>query len=264
MTPVTPTISFQCNWIKSVLSGWAKKEGGVAVIAHDLSSMWEIAFRTSQVPRCIITYAGEDIRGDFSIAAETSRVDRHFVVLVTRGRGATADRGVTLTEQYQNARPFYDLLEEARDLIRVLQFDPSVVEAYGQNPVDYRGIKPALPEDVPMDAYMIEFSIGTQLGVPQFNDNVTVPPSAPFNLTAISSSGARLDWVLDSFDADSTAVWRSTDSGSTYMPYDSVNGADIVTYTDIGVSVGNTYVYKVARSNVAGSSSYSNAAGLTF
>ena len=200
----------QCNWIRDVLSGWAKAEGGIAQVAHDLSHMWELAFNTSQVPKCIITFAGEDIRGDFTTAAQTSRVDRHFIVLVTRGRGYSANRGDTLTEQINNARPFYDLLEEARDMVRVLQFDPSVTEAMDGDPVDYRGIKPALPEDYPLDAYMIEFSIGTQLGVPSFNPAITVPPSAPFDLT-VQSGSAILNWAVDSFDAVASAVWKSVD-----------------------------------------------------
>ena len=261
--PSVPSISMQCNWIRDVLKGWAVSEGGIAIIAHDISHMWELAFVTSKVPRCIITFAGEDIRGDFSIAAATSRVDRHFIVLVTRARGYTANRGDTLTEQINDHRPFYDLLEEARDLIRVLQFDPSVTEAMDGDPVDYRGIKPALPEDFPLDAYMIEFSIGTQLGVPEYNP-VPVAPSAPFYFTVADNSGAALlNWSVDSFDADATAIWRSTD-GNTYSNYANVVGPDIVTYTDVGVTAGNTYYYKASRWNTAGSSSYSNTGSITY
>lgn len=128
--------------------------------------MWEIAFDTSKIPRCIITYAGEDIRGDFSIAAATSRVDRHFIVLVTRASGFPADRGKTLSEQVEGARPFTDLLEEARDIIRCLQFDPSITETLDMDPVDYKGIKPVTIDGYPIYAYTIEFSIGTQLNPP--------------------------------------------------------------------------------------------------
>ena len=231
-------------------------------MAHDLNHMWELAFVTSKVPRCIITFAGEDIRGDFTIAAQTSRVDRHFLVLVTRARGYSANRGDTLTEQINDSRPFYDLLEEARDLIRVLQFDPSVTEAMDGDPVDYRGIKPALPEDYPLDAYMIEFSIGTQLGVPQFNPAITVPPSAPFNLY-LTSGSAILNWNVDSFDADSTGIWKSMD-GVTYAQSASISSANAVTYTDTNVSGSSIYYYKVNRTNTAGTSSFSNTASITF
>jgi hypothetical protein len=250
------SISFQCKWIRDVLSNWAKAEGGVAVIAHDLNSMWELAFNTSKVPRCIICFTGETIRGDADTAAYTSRVDRDYVVLITRGKGATANRGDTLTEQIGDQRPFYDLLEEARDLIRVIQFDPSVTEAYDTMPLDYKGIRPALPEDYPLDAYMIEFSIGTQLGIPHF-DQVLTAPSAPFNLTAPSvSSTVTLAWDVDSFDSDSTNIFRSSDNIN-YTNIDTVNGSDVVTYEDTTPISGSSY-YKVNRTNTGGTSNYSN------
>lgn len=263
--PITPSISMQCNWIRDVLSGWAKAEGGIAVVAHDPNEMWQLAFNNSQVPRCIICYLGEEIRGDFSIASVMSRVDRQFVVLVTRARGYTANRGDTLTEQVNDARPFYDLLEEARDLIRVLQFDASVTEAQSGDPVDYKGIKNALPEDYPLDAYMIEFSIGTQLGVPYFNPYPPIikPPSAPFNLK-VTSGSAILTWDIDSFDADATAIFKSTDNGINYINYDFVNGPTSLTYNDTNVSSNSIYYYKISRWNTAGTSSFSNTASISF
>jgi len=173
LQPDNTNISTQLNWIKTMLKDWAKDQGGVAIIGHDLNHLWEIAFSTSKVPRCIIAYVGEDIRGDFSWAAAASRVDRHFIVLVTRARGYTADRGQTFSETVGTSRPFVDLLEEARDIIRTLTFDPATTEANSLDPVDYRGIKPALPDDYPLDAYQIEFSIGTQLGIPYDQNSPT-------------------------------------------------------------------------------------------
>ena len=170
----TNTISFQLNWIRDCLKNWAVTEGGTAEIAHDLSHMWRKAYDGSKAPKCIICCAGEDVRGPFETAAATSRVDRHFVILVTRGRGYSSVRGDTLTEQVGSARPFYELLEEARDIIRVLVFDTAVNEANPAlcDPVDYRGIKPAVLDEETLDAYLIEFSVGTQLGVPAANVNV--------------------------------------------------------------------------------------------
>jgi hypothetical protein len=165
MSSQTPTISLQLKTIKSFLNAWAREEGGVCEIAHDLSEMWLIAFRSSKVPRCILCCVGEDVRGDFTIAAPTGRVDRQFVCLVTRGKGMTADRGDTLVDAVGDIRPFYDILEEARDIIRALVLDTTTQET----PIDYKGFKSALPDDVPMDAYMIEFSIGTQLAIPVDN-----------------------------------------------------------------------------------------------
>lgn len=262
MATNTPSIKMQCQWIKEVLSDWAVNEGGVAEIVHDLNHLWTRAFIKSDVPRCLICFAGETIRGDFTIAAATSRVDRDFVVLVTRARGFTATRGDTLVEDYENQRPFYDLLEEARDLIRTLAFDPSVTEAMDTDPIDYKGIKPALPEDTPLDAYMIEFSIGTQLGVPVIPKPTPVIPSAPFNLT-VSSGSAKLNWNVNSWDATNTSVYKSTD-GINYTNYATLNGKTVLTYTDTNVSGGNQYWYKVSRFNSAGTSSFSNTASISF
>lgn len=253
----------QANWIKQVLSGWAQSEGGIAQVAHDLNHMWELAFNTSKVPRCMICFVGEDIRGDFSIAAATSRVDRHYVVLVTRGKGYTANRGDTLTQDIGEARPFYDLLEEARDLIRVLQFDASVTEADSGLPVDYHGIKPALPEDYPLDAYLIEFSIGTQLGVPEFNTPVAIAPSSPFHLLATSgSSVVNVGWDVDSWDATGTYVFKST-NGMTYTTASTLVGTTVLTYADTNITGGNIYWYKTQRYNAVGNSDYSNTSSVS-
>lgn len=255
----------QLNWIKKVLSDWAVDQGGIAVIASDIDKMWETAYETSLVPRCIITYAGEDIRGDFSIAAATSRVDRHFIVLVTRGTGFPADRGRTMSEQTGNNRPFTDMLEEARDLIRSLQFDSSVTEAQPTDPVDFKGIKPVTIDGYPIYAYTIEFSIGTQLATIYYNEPTVYPPPTPFYLTAsyATTSSARLDWSIDSFDATGFVIDRSTD-GVNFSDYDNVTGSSIVSYIDNGNLSGNTYYYKVAGLNTAGTSSFSNMAVIAF
>ena len=263
-TPVTPSISLQLNWIKKVLSDWAVDQGGIAVIAKDIDHMWEIAYETSLVPRCIITYAGEDVRGDFAIAAATSRVDRHFIVLVTRAGGFSADRGKSMSEQVGNARPFTDILEEARDLIRALEFDASVTEAQPTDPVDFKGIKPVTIDGYPIYAYTIEFSIGTQLATIYYNQPTQTPPAAPFHLTAsyATTSSAQLEWNIDNFDSTNFVIDRSTDNVN-FVDYDNVAG-NTTLYVDNGIVLGNTYYYKVAGYNAAGTGSWSNTTQIAF
>jgi hypothetical protein len=73
-----------------------------------------------------------------------------------------------------------------------------------------------------------------------------------------------LNWQVDSWDADSTVVWRSTDSGSIYSNLATSVGPTVLSYTDTTVTNGGTYWYKAARINVAGTSSFSNTASISF
>jgi hypothetical protein len=259
-----PSIVNQITFIKQVLDDWARNNGGIAVICHDLREMWEQAYATSQIPRCLIAYVGEEIRGDVGWAAKVSRVDRTFNVMVTRARGYTANRGDTLVKDNQEARPFYDLLEEARDIIRIIQFDPSVCEASNLSPVDFKSITPALPDNQVLDAYIIDFSIGTQLRIPysNFTSSVTATtiPSAPFNLS-VTSGSAILNWQYSDFNAYSSSIQKSTNNGVSYNNYADV-GKLSMTYTDTNVTSSHTYYYRVARYNAGGTSSFSNTASI--
>jgi hypothetical protein len=162
---INPSISFQLKSIAGYLSEWAKDQGGMVQICHDLNELWAAAHINSKTPRCILAFLGEDIRGDFAVAAACARVDRHFVCVVTRARGMTQVRGATLVDQVGDSRPFYDLVEEARDIIRAIFFDPRVTEAMPTDPIDYKGISAFMVDNDILDSYKIDFSIGTQLPV---------------------------------------------------------------------------------------------------
>lgn len=156
------TISEQLSIIQNNLSNWAKDLNGKAIIAHNLNMMWLVSANNSTEPKAVIAYAGEEIRGDLAVGASLGRVDRNFEVMISRGKGFTADRGQTLVnEDIGQGRPFYDLLEEAREIIRQLPLGSE-----DDGPVDYKGIRPALVDsDWPLDMYIISFSVGTQLAV---------------------------------------------------------------------------------------------------
>jgi len=156
------SIKDQLIVIQSNLSNWAKDMKGTAIIAHDLNHMWIVSANNSESPKAVIAFAGEEIRGDLALGATLGRVDRNFEVMISRGKGFTADRGQTLVkDDVSTGRPFYDLLEEARDIVRNLPL--------GQDDdgcIDYHGIRPALvDQDYPLDMYIISFSVGTQLAV---------------------------------------------------------------------------------------------------
>lgn len=86
-------------------------------------------------------------------------------------------------------------------------------------------------------------------------------PTGPIVLTVISGS-AILDWTYASTTQDYFAIQKSLTTAS-YSDYSTVIGS-LRTYTDVNVSVGNTYWYRVAAVNTIGTSSFSNTASITF
>ncbi len=150
-------ISQQAELIRAALDSWAASEKGKAAIVFDEMELWENMFTSVSAPRVLLCYQGERVRGDFSVAAIMGRVDRQWVVAVTRGRGLNAERGDSLTTTKGNARPFYDLVEEARDIIRGLT-GVSV-----ESPVDFMGMEAAQRPDALTDAYLIRFSVADDL-----------------------------------------------------------------------------------------------------
>lgn len=156
------TIADQLVTIKSALQPFINQlDSGNAFICSDLAHLWSKLWDKSTSTKILIMYAGEDIRGPFGTAAVLGRVDRRFIVVVSRGRGINvSDRGALLYETVGNAPPLFDVVEQVRDQCRVLTFDADWCE----NPVDYKGVLLfATPPGLIIDAMQIEFSVGTQL-----------------------------------------------------------------------------------------------------
>ncbi len=149
-------ISQQAKAIVQGVNTWAQANGGSAVVAADLRHLWEIVRLQSASPRVIVCYDGERIRGDFEWASQAGRVDRRFIVALTRGRGLNLSRGDNLAETLQASRPLFDLLEELRDVIRCLR-DISVED------VMYTGVDSMTIADVLADGYMIKFMVAADL-----------------------------------------------------------------------------------------------------
>ena len=258
-TQAVNSIAYQLSFIRDSLSDWAKQLGGKVIIAKDYHNMWEVA-SNNPGPKAICVFDGEDIRGPFETAAATGRVDRRYAVLVSRGEGFTAHRADTLTEETSTAA-FFELLEQARDIIRTLLFDPSVTEAMEGDPVDYKGIESVSVDGYPIDAYIIRFSIGTQLGVVKTNFNwiITGPPNPPTNLNLVDNgSSVTLHFTINSPDITTSTIQRSGD-GVSYSTIATVNGLQN-NYTDSTVSISTTYWYKVFSTSVNGNSGPSNIA----
>lgn len=144
--------------LANVLGPWAQQNNaGEAVIASSVQDMWTQVANTTERASVIMCFAGDDPRGPFDISSATHRGDFTFQVVLLRGRGLTSNRGDSLVTLVQNARPYYDLLEELRDKIRAIT--NISVESF----VDYKGTKP-FGEGIEdygrrMDSYIIEFSV---------------------------------------------------------------------------------------------------------
>jgi hypothetical protein len=151
--------------IMGQMETFAQNEQGVVNVASDLEHAWRLASNDTQTPKFIVVFTGEDIRGDFPVAAINHRVDRHFSLIVSRGRGMDEQRAKSLWKDAQNAKPLFEIVEGARDVIRGLYSQKFV-----ENPIDFRGINQWDTRPYITDAYNINFSIPCDLpafgGVP--------------------------------------------------------------------------------------------------
>lgn len=93
------------------------------------------------------------------------------------------------------------------------------------------------------------------------DDYFNFTPNTPTNLTVISGS-AILNWTSSGRATDYFSIQRSL-NGVNYVNYDTASSA-VRTYTDRGVTSGNTYYYEVAGVNFYQTGSLSNTASITF
>jgi hypothetical protein len=118
-----------------------------------------------------VCYNGENSRGDFSVANRLHRVDRQWIVAVTRGRGWSSNRGDSLYKTVGNSDPLYDVVEEVRELLRCM------IGISEEFPIDFKRISPMNAVNKALDAYAIEFSTANDIPaiIPSPNNPVTVP-----------------------------------------------------------------------------------------
>jgi FtsP/CotA-like multicopper oxidase with cupredoxin domain len=91
-------------------------------------------------------------------------------------------------------------------------------------------------------------------------DMTGTPPAAPTNLAAdvLSASQVNLDWTDNASNETGFVIERSVNGGAFALL--ATLPADTVTYIDATVAVPNSYTYRVAATNGAGLSAYSNEA----
>jgi len=155
--PAPISISQQAQNIVDVLRPYAETSGGVAEVVSNLRELWAQAAMSSDRARILVCYNGEQSRGDFSVANVNHRVDRQWIVAVTRGRGWNSKRGDSLYKTVGSTDPFYDVVEEVRELLRTIT---NISEEF---PIDYKRISPMTSGNKALDSYGIEFSCASDI-----------------------------------------------------------------------------------------------------
>ena len=91
------------------------------------------------------------------------------------------------------------------------------------------------------------------------------PPNAPSALTAtaVSSSQINLGWTDNSTDETGFKIERCQNAGCTNFAQVATVGANVVAYSNTGLTASTTYGYRVRATNAGGDSAYSNTAEAT-
>ena len=165
------SIKAQLLAIELLFNAMVAQVGGAVFICSDLVHLWQVLFDNSQGIKILLMFNGEQVRGDLATASPLARVDRQFLIVVSRGRSMGLNPGDAMVEAVGNAPPMFEVMDVCRDWVRGIQFDPNTCEM----PVDYHGMTPFHTEGSGriVDAYQIMFSVGTQLLVepPPGNDS---------------------------------------------------------------------------------------------
>ncbi len=219
----------QAEAVKEALMPVAAAEGGKAFVASDLLHLWSIAYQNTQGLRVIICFNGLDMRGGDTYGAILGRADVHWLVGICRGRGFNAERDQSQLGTSVNAKPFYQLIAEVRDVIRAL------IGASVEAPVDFRRIRPMpMNEGSLVDGYLIEFDLVCDL--PALVDGSSEVPdiSAPELETLFTTCPTNPDQgssVMDCINQPSVSAVMQGQAGKIFD----------VTFASSGIYEGKVY-----------------------
>lgn len=150
------TIGEQLQFIAGGLQPWAQEIKASVAIVESVAHLVSQLVQAPGSPRILIMVDAEEKRGEYE---ELGRVDRRFLVVVSRGVSMRIEDGRSILEGAAGGRPFYDLLEECREVIRGLRFDHESTERIP----NYVGMSRVQVDGFITDARQLAFTIGTQL-----------------------------------------------------------------------------------------------------
>ena len=154
------SISGMCNSIKGILSPVVSQLQGICVVADNVDDKVLRGFQNVIGPIVLVTFVGEEKYGSDDVAELTSRVTRHFDILVKRGKVLCSPLTTALTVTEGPSLPFYDLMETIRDSIRTIEWPAPMV----LNPGIYNSTRPANEPGQLIDSYIISYSVITMIG----------------------------------------------------------------------------------------------------
>lgn len=142
--------------VRAALQTWADQYKGGAEIARDPVHAFSILQQKPGGVRAVILFQSEDKRGDYE---EAGLCDETFFVVLTSGKSLQLNPGDDLVDGAAGGPAMYNLIEDARDIVRGLSLDDDT-----EVTPNYKGCRPyVLPGNILTDAYQLEFSIGNQL-----------------------------------------------------------------------------------------------------
>lgn len=149
--------------VRDALADWARLNRGTAEIAGDADHMFAILGNKPGGLRAVVLFSEETKRGEHE---ESSLVDIEFLVIVSRGRGFTLPSSESLISGSGGGRPLFELVQEARDVVRGVNFAEDETEFTA----DYKGTTLfQFPTEIPVDAYQLRFTLGVMMEEPYFD-----------------------------------------------------------------------------------------------
>lgn len=152
------TISEQLEQIRDSLTDWSADVKGRVEIAADAIHLLGLLAVSPGAPRVVVMFDSET---KFGSNEELGKVERKFMVVVSRGRGFTLNPADSVTVGSAGGRPLYQLVEECREVLRAIVFDRETTNGMP----DYLGTTRFSLEESALDAYQINLAILTQLPV---------------------------------------------------------------------------------------------------
>lgn len=151
-------IGQQLEKMRAALADWARGNGGTIAIASDPVHLWHLLSAAPGGVRGVLLFDAEEVRGEIG---ELGRVDRKFILVISRGRGFNAERSDALTKGSGGGKALFDLVEEAREVLRSLEVENA--DDIDEVTLNYSRTSRFDPGDLILDTYQIEFQCPAQL-----------------------------------------------------------------------------------------------------